>query len=243
MRLEPVKKITTLGGRQIDYAVEYSPRAKRSRIRVNPAGVAVTLPKGTEPGYAEDFLKRNEGWVLAQLDYVSRAGSITITAPGSEVRAILLRGVETPVRIVEEESTRLYAITEQARKHIRIRVPRDRHADADRALELWLRREARKDIQAALRKYTKAMRVFYNRLYIMNQKTKWAGCSARNNLSFSWRLVMAPPEVLEYIVVHELAHLIERDHSTRFWLIVGSHCPGYLKHRDWLRDNEHRLRV
>lgn len=243
MRQQPVKQTICIGGRDVDYGIEYSPRARRSRIRVNPAGVTVTMPKGTEPEHASDFLKLNETWVLAQMDYVARAGSVAITAPGSEVRRILLRGVETPVRVVEEESTRLYAIAEPARKHIRIRVPRGRNADADRALELWLRREARNGIQAALRKYTKQMRVFYNRLYIMNQKTKWAGCSAKNNLSFNWRLIMAPPEVLEYIVIHELAHLIERDHSTRFWLIVGSHCPNYLRHRDWLRDNEHRLRL
>ena len=65
------------------------------------------------------------------------------------------------------------------------------------------------------------------RVYIMDQRTKWGGCSRRGNLSFNWRPVMAPPEVLDYIVVHELAHLTERNHSTRFWLIVRSYCLEY----------------
>ena len=62
-------------------------------------------------------------------------------------------------------------------------------------------------------------------------------------LIINWRLVMAPPAVLDYIVVHELAHLAEPYHSPKFWLIVQSHCPGYEEHRAWLRDNEQRMRL
>lgn len=74
--------------------------------------------------------------------------------------------------------------------------------------------------------------------YVMGQRTRWGGCSGRRNLSFNWRLVMAPPAVLDYVVVHELAHLAEPSHSTKFWLLVRSHCPRFEEHREWLRDSE-----
>ena len=87
------------------------------------------------------------------------------------------------------------------------------------------------------------MRVTPGRLYVMGQRTKWGGCSRRRNLSFNWRLVMAPPEVLDYIVVHELVHLIEPYHSKKFWLIVRSRCPRFETYKRWLRENEDRLGI
>lgn len=106
-----------------------------------------------------------------------------------------------------------------------------------------LSRQAKVDIAERLRVRGKEMRQKPGRVYVMGQRTKWGGCSRRRNLSFNWRLVMAPPEVLDYIVVHELAHLAEPYHSTKFWLIVRSYCPNYERHRRWLRDNEHRVKV
>jgi predicted metal-dependent hydrolase len=85
------------------------------------------------------------------------------------------------------------------------------------------------------------MKVKPGRLYVMGQRTKWGNCSRLGNLSFNWRLVMTPPEVIDYIVVHELAHLIEPSHSQRFWLVVQSHCPQFERHKAWLRDNQERL--
>ena len=109
------------------------------------------------------------------------------------------------------------------------------------ALERWLRREAKANIEERLKPRAKQMRQHPRRVFVMGQRTKWGGCSRRRNLSFNWRLVMAPPEVSDYIVVHGLAHLAEPYHSTKFWLIVRSYCPDYDRHRRWLRDNEQRL--
>ena len=80
-----------------------------------------------------------------------------------------------------------------------------------------------------------------NRIYIMDQRTKWANCSALGNLSFNWRLIMAPDYVLHYIVTHEMVHLAIPDHSRRFWLSLQSHCPSTEKARQWLVANAHRL--
>jgi hypothetical protein len=80
-------------------------------------------------------------------------------------------------------------------------------------------------------------------LELIGQLTKWGNCSRLQNLSFNWRLAMAPPDVMDYLVVHELAHLKEPSHSPRFWLLVRSFCPRYAEHIAWLRANEHRLRI
>jgi predicted metal-dependent hydrolase len=80
-----------------------------------------------------------------------------------------------------------------------------------------------------------------NRVYIRGQRTKWGNCSNRRNLSFNWRLVMAPQDSLDAIVIHELAHLIEPTHEVRFWLLVRSHCPDYDRNVRWLTVNRAAL--
>ena len=75
----------------------------------------------------------------------------------------------------------------------------------------------------------------------MGQRTKWGNCSSTRNLSFNWRLVLAPPRVLEYVAVHELCHLVVPDHSARFWQLVELARPGYREERRWLRDHGHEL--
>lgn len=85
------------------------------------------------------------------------------------------------------------------------------------------------------------MEVKHARITIRDQKTRWGSCSSRGNLNFNWRLVMAPPPIIDYVVIHELAHLIELSHSPRFWETVERYCPDHREHRRWLREHGPRL--
>ena len=145
------------------------------------------------------------------------------------------------MEMVPEPSRRTFALIEQLGPVVRIRSPEAGAVDGRTALEAWLRRQARGDISARLAERAAQIEVRPCRVYIMGQRTKWGGCSRRRNLSFNWRLVMAPPAMLDYIVVHELADLIEPYHSTKFWLIVRSHCPNAEACKRWLADNQERL--
>src|SRR5262245_60956256 len=84
--------------------------------------------------------------------------------------------------------------------------------------------------------WSERMDARYRRVFIKNQRTLWGSCSARGNLNFNRRLVHAPLEVLDYVVIHELAHLTEMNHSKRFWAIVERWCPDYKQRRRWLRE-------
>ena len=81
----------------------------------------------------------------------------------------------------------------------------------------------------------------YNRITIRDQKTRWGSCSARGTLSFNWRLMLAPPAILDYVVVHELCHLTHMDHSATFWQAVESVCPDYRSARKWLKEHGQEL--
>lgn len=98
-----------------------------------------------------------------------------------------------------------------------------------------LRKEARPLFRERIDTYSPQMGVFPKRLRVGDQRTRWGSCSARGTISLNWRLIMAPPEVLDYIVVHELAHLREMNHSSRFWSVVEQHCPDYRVQEAWLK--------
>jgi predicted metal-dependent hydrolase len=236
-----LSRLITLGGRGVEYAVKFSPSARRVRIRVSPAGVVVILPWRVEVERAETFLRENSSWVLDQLRFVERAGSIrepTARHPGP---TLMLRGEQTPVRVVQEKAKRLFGLVRRANGEIIVRVPVEGNVDPSRALEAWLRREARSDIRVQMNERIRQIGRRPAKVFVMGQRTKWGGCSASRNISINWRLVMSPPVVMDYVIVHELVHLIEPYHSQRFWLVVMSHCSDYQRHRRWLRENGHRL--
>lgn len=104
------------------------------------------------------------------------------------------------------------------------------------------REKAREILAARTEHWSQAIGVRYNRIRIKDQSSLWGSCSVGKNLNFNWRLIMAPDPVLDYVVIHELCHLREMNHSPRFWKHVAAWCPEYKTHRRWLREESHRLR-
>jgi predicted metal-dependent hydrolase len=111
------------------------------------------------------------------------------------------------------------------------------------ALEKWYRRQARIEVAPRLDAACARAGTRYERLSIRGQRTRWASCSSEGAMSFNWRLLLAPPEILDYVVEHEVAHLEVLDHSNRFWRLLGSRVPGYRGHERWLRRNGPALRL
>ena len=103
------------------------------------------------------------------------------------------------------------------------------------ALEAWYRRQAQTAFRARLEQLIKPYGFVYGRVSVKGQKSRWGSCSRQGNLNFNWRLLLAPPAVLDYVVIHELCHLKEMNHSARFWQLVARTCPDYATHRRWLR--------
>ena len=100
-----------------------------------------------------------------------------------------------------------------------------------------LARQAVKDIPARVARFAPKVGVSYGRIAIRSQRTRWGSCSAKGNLNFNCLLMLCPEEVRDYVVIHELCHRIELNHSPRFWAEVEKVCPDYARHRKWLKDN------
>jgi hypothetical protein len=110
-------------------------------------------------------------------------------------------------------------------------------------IENWYRNQAKFYITNRAIEISKSLKIPINRVSINGAKTRWGSCSIRKNLNFTWRLVMAPKQVVDYVIVHEIAHIIEMNHSDRFWGIVRKILPNYLIYKTWLKENGHLLEI
>jgi predicted metal-dependent hydrolase len=209
-----------------EYRVRRSDRARRVRVRVDPAhGVEVVLPRRASEREAAAAIRELRPWIERRVAELRRTRAL-VAQRGATVP--YLGGVLALVP--EPGRTRVH------RRDEALLVPGG-EADHRPALERWYRRQARAEIAPRLDAATAAAGTRYAGLTIRGQRTRWASCSASGAMSFNWRLLLAPEAVLDYVVWHEVCHLEVMDHSPRFWGLLAERCPDYRAHAGWLRRN------
>ena len=222
-----------IAGRLIDYRLVRSTAAHKLRVRVGPNGVEVVQPTTRNGEDVAAFLAASGSWILDQLERAERLRGVRRPVRRS-AGGLLFQGEITLVRI-ETSPSRVAGNTVRFidGEIVVSRGPSARTPVA-RSLELWLRREARRRIETHLATVTARLGQRPQRVYVMGQRTKWGNCSSRRNLSFNWRLILAPDYVLRYLVTHEAVHLAIPDHSAKFWLAVHSLCRETERAKQWL---------
>ena len=170
-------------------------------------------------------LKRSDRKTLAI--EIKTDGSIIVRAPKRCPQSVIDAFLKEKQAWILEKMEKQKIREEQAEK---VRTL----TDAEREV---YRGQARNVFEQKVRYYAGLMNVTYGRIAIRDQKTRWGSCSAEGNLNFNWRLIFAPAGVLDYVVVHELAHRKEMNHSARFWAVVEAYMPEYKKYRNWLKEN------
>lgn len=229
-----------LGGHRVAYRIIHSKAARRIRLRVGIHGLEVVQPIGRNRTDVSEFLQRNQAWILGQLQRVEqwRERCAVEELPPDE---LLFRGRRTKLRVERSESLRRGNLVEIVNGEIRVRRGPASTTPASRSLENWLRRTARAELNIQIETFAVRLGEKPARVYVRDQRTKWGSCSSRRNLSFNWRLILAPDFVLNYIVAHEVAHLAVPDHSTRFWLMVKGIFPDTQEAKAWLAANSAQL--
>ncbi len=209
---------------EIDYRVRRSARARRVSVKVHPdASVEVVLPQRSPERAAAAAVVELAPWIERRL------AQVAATRAALQQRAGTLPYLGVSLRLVGEPARRVVR-----RDGERLLIP---EVDPKPAIERFYRRAAREEIASRLDVATAAVGQSYAGLSIRGQRSRWASCSVSGAMSFNWRLLLAPEQVLEYVVWHEVCHLEIRDHSPRFWALVGSRFPDWRKQRSWLRAN------
>jgi hypothetical protein len=214
------------------YTTRRSARARRVRVIVEPDGrVEVVLPQRAPERAAASAVQELRPWIERRLAEAQARRDRNVRPPGT----VPFLGTDL-VLAPEPGRSRAH------RSGDVLRVPADAEAQAD-ALERWYRRTARAEVEPRVQAAAAAVGSACTKVTIRSQRTRWGSCSGKGAIAINWRLLLAPEDVLDYVIWHEACHLAVMDHSRRFWSLLEQHLPGYRGPQRWLRENGAALQL
>jgi len=224
-----------IGDETLIVRVRESARGKTARIIVGPRRpLEVIVPRGTADAQVDAFLEEKRSWVERKVatarEIAARPPRLRLDRPG----LVWVAGQEVPV----ERSNGHRSIARLTDGRLLVAGSGEGAAGA---IERWYRREGRRRIKEIVNREAARLGLEYKSIAVRDTRTRWGSCSRNGNLSFSWRLLVAPPEVLEYVVVHELCHLRESSHQKPFWRALEAARPGWQQQARWLREHGQEL--
>ncbi len=225
-----------VGSRRISVRLRRSTRAKRYLLKIPTDGSepVLTMPAGGTLATAQRFADRHAGWLAARLaerpEPVAFAPGAIVPLRGSDHRIVAAGRLRGLIELGDDAGVPVL-IVPGAPEHIA------------RRLTDWLRSAARADLDAAVARHTAVLGRTHTGLTIRDTRSRWGSCTSSGRLSFSWRLVLAPPEILDYVAAHEVAHLAEMNHGPAFWRLCRQLAPQTDAARLWLRTNGARLHL
>jgi predicted metal-dependent hydrolase len=225
-----------IDGAVLPLTLKRNARARRIILRLDRSGrgVQITLPLRASRLKALDFAKSHSDWIKSRIAKVPERIAF---APGA---VIPLRGVPHEIRHVPTLRAALRVSPSDGPGLGIIEIGGEASQLARRCRD-WLKVQAKNDLMAASAAHAEAMGTSFRKVAVRDQTSRWGSCSTTGQLSYSWRLILAPPFVLDYVTAHEVAHLKHMNHGVRFWTLVKRHCPDLDRARAWMRANGRRL--
>jgi predicted metal-dependent hydrolase len=211
-------------------------RRRTIALEVTPAAtVIVRAPLRAPVEYIEEIILQKSVWILRKMDEMKRR-LLSPCHEYAEGELFLFLGRSYPLHIVEDGSITI-------ERSDRLYVSSTLLPDIRNHLKHWYREEARKEIRARCMWFSLKTGYVPATIRITDARQRWGSCTHKGGLSFSWRLIQALPEIIDYVVVHELVHISQPDHSKKFWDKVRKIMPDYEQRRNWLKDHEWLLKI
>ena len=218
--------------------VEKIIRSRRRTIglEVTPAAtLIVRAPLRAPAAYIEEIIRQKRSWILRKFDEMKQR-PLSPCYEYAEGEVFFFLGRAYPLQVVNEGSITI-------ERSDKLNISRTRMPDIRNQIKRWYREEAHKEIHARCMWFSMKTGHVPTTIRITDARQRWGSCTHKGGLNFSWRLVQAPPEIIDYVVVHELVHISQPDHSKKFWAKVREIIPDYEQRRKWLRENERLLKI
>jgi predicted metal-dependent hydrolase len=215
-------------------------RKKTISLHVKKDGSIVIQAPFSMPGRdINRFFKGKTDWLFRKIEEREKRPNPHMARSFASGETFLLLGVPCPLMIQDKPDGNGHLTFSRGQF-----VMETEQACKGRELfTTWYKNKAKALMEERIRHYSGMIGLYPDRLRISNARFRWGSCSRDNSLSFSWRLAMAPSLIIDYVVVHELAHIKEKNHSRSFWALVETMMPDYRKHRHWLKENGHLLDI
>src|SRR6185295_10717751 len=215
----------------------YRSNRKTLAIEINKGELIVRAPRHYTKHQIGEFLNEKAKWIVEKLNESRKKIASKPVKNYLDGDEILFLGDKHKLRLESKNGTALFFDENNfylSPKYQEI---------APNAFELWYKMNAKKIISRRVSHYSQITKLIPKNVKITSAKTNWGSCSGRNNLNFTWRLVMAPLDVIDYVVIHELVHIKHKDHSRNFWNKVAEYMPDFREKRNWLKEHGHLLDV
>ena len=223
MQKIPVEKI--IRSRRRTIALEITPSAT----------LIVRAPFRVPPEYIEELIRQKRSWIVQKLDEIKQRPRLS-DHEYAEGEIFLFLGREYPLHIVQDSNMTI-------QRSDKLCVSCKLLPDIKNHIKRWYREEAHKEIQARCMWFSMKTGHVPTTIRISDARQRWGSCTHKGGLNFSWRLIQAPPDIVDYVVVHELVHISQPDHSRKFWNKVREILPDYERRRMWLREHERLLKI
>jgi predicted metal-dependent hydrolase len=216
--------------------IVFRPRARRYLLNVQPDGAPrLVIPRRGNEAEGIRFLERSEAWLLKRLAHWRSRSEAHL--PWGEGTRFLFRGEETHLHVEPGATGLSLSFADQL-----LLVPQPL-TDYRNLVLGHLRRMAERELPVRTRELALQHGISVHRVTVRAQRTRWGSCSARGTISLNWRLIQTPPFVIDYLIIHELMHRREMNHSTRYWKLVAAACPDYRRAEQWLKSSQIELRA
>lgn len=213
-----------LDGQEISYLLKRSPKRRTIGLRIDHRGLTVSAPQRAADSRLEQVLRERSGWLSDKLREWRERQPVSFSCADGET--LLFLGSELVLRLTEGALRAQPRLLEDDTLAVRVPDIGD-EAAIRRKLERWYRAEARRHFVQRLEHYADRMGLAVRNVALSGARTRWGSCNSRGDIRLSWRLIQAPISQIDYVVVHELAHIRELNHSPRFWAIVEETLPHY----------------
>ncbi|MFS8185623.1 M48 family metallopeptidase [Rossellomorea marisflavi] len=221
---------------ELEYEIKYSKRKTVNISVERDRSIIVRAPEGVSEEKIDFIIKSKRQWILDKVNHEQKYPVKLEPKEFVSGETIMYLGRNYQLLVVDEE-------IEGIEFNQRFLISRSNQKEAYSLLKDWYMDRAKIKIEPKVKSYAQNLGVNYKEVKISDMKYRWGSCTPNNNVIFNWRLIKAPMHVLDYLIVHELAHLIEPNHTPEFWNIVSIQVPTYLKAKEWLKQNGYKLEV
>lgn len=229
------KRKLRFGDKIIEYIIVRSQRAKKVWLKVeDEEGLVVVLPKRKRISTVNEIIWENSKWIKRALE--RREERLKNSPPPlGQSKIVIYRGKKIDLKVKNIACKK--PIIKLKNNTLSVLIPKDSQKSIKEVLLQWMKEKALLLFYRRVEFFASKLGVSYGSISVKNMKTRWGSCSSTKNLSFNLKLLLAPPEVLDYVVAHEVCHLKYPNHSEKFWKLLKKLLPSYQRNREWLREN------
>lgn len=220
----------------IEYQIKYSNRKTLNISVERDRNIIVRAPHYLTPEKIDKIVQSKRQWIKEKLNHAQKYPLVSESKEFVSGETLMYLGKNYQLLVVDEE-------IEGIEFDQRFKISKANQPKANELFKKWYLKQALIKIEPLATKYAKSLGVKYNQFKTSEMKYRWGSCTPANNIIFNWRIIKAPMYVLEYLVAHELVHLIENNHTPRFWNILSIQVPNYEKAKNWLKKNGQLLEV